>query len=97
MPKGKKFDAAEKHFLKQKEGLDRTIRQLRQDLENMTTDRNRFQRRYALAQEELDILKRKNEELMKLHGLSDSDVRPLIQKADSVNAVTGLLRMAGTI
>ena len=92
MPRGKKFDAAEKHFLKQKEVLDRTIRDLRQQLQAMTKDRDHFARRSQQLAEEVELLKRRNDELQKLHGLSDSDVKELLKKAESVNAVTGILR-----
>lgn len=97
MPKGKKFDAAEKHFLKQKESLDRTIKLLRKQVQEISADRTHFARRCELLEEENKLLRGECEELRKLHGLLDSDVKALVQKADSVNAVTGLLRMVGTI
>ena len=94
MPRGKKFEAAEKHFLKQKKELDSTIRTQRQLLENAIEARNRIQNQLAMYQKECALLRKENEELKKLKGLSDSDVRTLIKKADSINAVDSLLKMA---
>lgn len=94
MPKGKKFEAAEKHFLKQKKELDSTISTQRQLLENAIEDRNRIQNQLAMYQKECELLRKENAELKKLKGLSDSDVRTLIKKADSINAAASLLKMA---
>ena len=58
----------------------------------MTKDRDHFARRSQQLAEEVELLKRRNDELQKLHGLSDSDVKELLKKAESVNAVTGILR-----
>lgn len=96
MPKGKKYTAAEKHFLEQKATLDKTIKFLRQEVQTITTDRNHFARRCEELEKENALLKQRCDELQKLHGLSDSDVRELIKKAESMNCVTGLFRMAST-
>lgn len=87
MPRGKKFDAAEKHFLKQKEVLDRTIKGLRQELQAMTEDRNRFARRYESEKQAREELQKRYDAIKETEGLSESDVRALVKKADSINAI----------
>lgn len=97
MPKGKKFDAAEAHFLKQKEKLDKQIKELRAQLHTAIDDRNRFSHRWELAMAENDELKKQIEALQKLHGLSQKDVQALVRSTESVNTVTELLKLGGVL
>ena len=93
MPKGKKFDAAEKHFMKQKDSLDRTIKALQKDLQDMTEDRNRISRSYERELKENELLKERIQALeavlKETQGLSESDIRTLVKKAEAVATVAG--------
>lgn len=92
MPKGKKYDAAEKHFLKQKEVLDRTIRQLREQVATMATAKMADDAKIGRLEDENAKLKQANAALQKTAGLTDSEVRSLVKNAESMNVVSGLLR-----
>ena len=90
MPKGKKFDAAEKHFLSQKEKLDRTIRDLRSALERCTKEKKELSRQLELERRENSYLRQKLEVLESTAGLTRSEVRDLVNRAQSLNAIAGV-------
>ena len=91
MPKGKKFDAAEKHFLKQKENLDRIIRGLRTEVQTQDKEIKRLARLLELERNENLHLQLKNQALQETAGLTDSEVRTLVKKAEALNAIGGVM------
>lgn len=95
MPRGKKYDAAEKHFLKQKEVLDKRCLALSKQCAEYGKEVRELSKQLKDAQAENERLRAGLDALKELHGLSDSDVRTLIRQAESRNMVTGMLKHLG--
>lgn len=99
--KGKKYTAAERHFLEQKERLDKANKHLRDSLEQA-------QAQLQVKTKEAEALRKENQELSKenqelrqrleylqnLHGLSSADVRAAVEKDRTLAETCRLLRMA---
>jgi hypothetical protein len=91
MPKGKKFNAAEKHFEKKCAEWCNHIKAV-EDIRRKTEEEN-----LKLIEEnerllaENDKLRVTNEELMKLYGLSDSDVRTLVNTRKTWNDLSSMV------
>lgn len=95
MPRGKKYDAAEKHFLKQKEVLDKRCLSLSKQCAEYGREVRELSKQLKGVQAENEKLRRELDALKELHGLSDSDVRTLIRQAEDRNMVTGMLKHLG--
>lgn len=95
MPRGKKYNAAEKHFLKQKEALDKQLLASRNLCGIYDSKIRRLEKELAEAKGEITRLTQENDTLKELHGLSQSDVRELIRKAEGINAIHGVFKFMG--
>lgn len=97
MPKGKKFNAAEKHFLKKEETLRREIKDLQEILRNtqQTLERTLAMQSRLIA--ENASLKQERDQLLGLQGLSSEEIRQLIKdehcKAESFSAINTLCKI----
>lgn len=80
MAKGKKFDAAEKHFAKERERLDKEIKYLKQQLENAHRDTRLFRSRLELYERENEELKNWIERLLEYTELSKDDIKQACEK-----------------
>ena len=79
MPKGKKFDAAEKHFMKKEEALRREIKELRDAL---TSSRQALENSLARQNQlvvENATLKQERDRSLQLQGLTQEEIRQLIK------------------
>lgn len=95
MAKGKKFDAAEKHFEKKCVEWRKQIRELeQQNKENHKRILNLCDE-IEKVQMENKILREQNETLMELKDMSKEDVRTLIKSKESVNQLSSLMNFMG--
>ena len=88
MAKGKKFDAAEKHFekkciewRKQIRELEQVNKELHKKLCNLCDEMEKLQM-------ENESLRQHNETLMELKDMSNDDVRTLIKSKESINRLS---------
>lgn len=91
MPKGKKFDAAEKHF-------EKKCIEWRKQVREIERSNKEYKEKYLLMFEELEKikmenekLKQENEEIMKLKDMTKEDVRTLIKAKESVNRLDSMM------
>ena len=80
MAKGKKFDAAEKHFEKKRVQYEKRIKDLNQQLENAHRDTRYFRSRYEFLQRENEELKNWIERLLEYTELSKEDIKAACEK-----------------
>lgn len=98
MPKGKKFNAAEKHFLKKEEALRREIKTLQEALRNtqQSLDNTLAMQNRLIA--ENASLKQERNRLLKLQGLTLEEIRQLIKderrKAESFSTINTLCKIS---
>ena len=80
MSKGKKFDAAEKHFAKERERLNKQIKSLEEQLANAHRDTNLFRSRAEFYERENEELKNWVERLLEYTELSKEDIKQACEK-----------------
>ena len=80
MAKGKKFDAAEKHFEKKRVQYEKRIKDLNQQLENAHRDTRHFRSQYEFLQRENEELKNWIERLLEYTELSKEDIIAACEK-----------------
>ncbi len=90
MAKGKKFDAAEKHFEKKCVEWRKQIRELEQSNKDYTKRIFDLCDEMEKLQMENEGLRQQNEALMELKDMSKEDVRTLIKSKESVNRLSGM-------
>lgn len=78
--KGKKFDAAEKHFEKKRVALEKQIKELREQLENAHRDTRLFRTRLEFCERENEELKQWIERLLEYTELSKEDIKAACEK-----------------
>lgn len=95
MAKGKKFDAAEKHFEKKCIEWRKQIRELEQ--QNKENNKRIFDLcdEIEKLQMENKRLREQNETLMELKDMSNEDVRTLIKSKKSINELSSLMNFMG--
>lgn len=77
--KGKKFNAAEKHFEKKRLQLNRIISSLETELENVRQDNQNLHNRCDELETENGNLKELNQKLLETSNISLEEVKMLIQ------------------
>lgn len=92
MLKGKKFDAAEKHFEKQKIEWRRKIRDLETQLQEALTKLYRLTETVQKLEQENERLKQTNQQLMKLKNVTDEEVQQMVK----ISSLAGNLNSAFT-
>lgn len=80
MSKGKKFDAAEKHFEKKRIQYEKRIKDLEQQLENAHRDTRLFRSQFELVERENEELKNWVERLLEYTELSEEDIKTACEK-----------------
>lgn len=90
MPKGKKFDAAEKHFEKKCVEWRKQIRELEQQNKELHKKMFDICDENEKLKMENERLKQQNETLIALKDMSNEDVRTLIKSKESLNSLSGM-------
>ena len=90
MSKGKKFDAAEKHFEKKCIEWRKQIRELEHQNKELHKKLFDLCDEMEKLQMENENLRQRNETLMNLKDMSNEDVRTLIKSKESVNSMSRL-------
>ena len=90
MPKGKKFDAAEKHFEKKCVEWRKQIRELEQPNKELHKKMFDICDENEKLKMENERLKQQNETLIALKDMSNEDVRTLIKSKESLNSLSGM-------
>ena len=85
MPKGKQFNAAEKHFEKEKREWIRKIKEIESKNRKLLKDNYELEELIQTINKENLYLHEVNEELMKLKDVSNDDVKLLISTRKSVS------------
>ena len=80
MAKGKRFDAAEKHFAKERDKYLKCIKSLEQQLENAHNDTRLYRTRSELYERENEELKNWIERLLEYTELSKEDIKAACEK-----------------
>ena len=80
MSKGKKFDAAQKHFESRLSGYSRKIRELRNALETAEKENAESRKRIATLEMENAEIKEKIAYLQKYADLNPADLQAAVQK-----------------
>lgn len=90
MPKGKKFNAAEKHFEEKHVEYRKKIRELEQV--NKVLHKKIYDNIDELEklQTENEYLKQQNDVLMKLKNMSIADIKTLVESRESINNALSL-------
>lgn len=91
MSKGKKFDAAEKHFEKKCVEWRKQIRELEQQNKELHKKLFSLCNEIEKLQMENECLRQRNETLIELKDMSNEDVRTLIKSKESENRLSGML------
>ena len=94
--KGKKFDAAQVHFEKKRLQYDKTIKYLRDQLENARRDCCTYKSQRDFAEREAEELKNWVERLLEYTELSKDDIKAVCEKDKRMaDAVTWLQKWGG--
>lgn len=93
MARGKKFDAAEKHFYKEKCSYERRIKTLSDNLKSTTEKLALTERRLDEAENEITQLKDWVERLLEYTELSREDIKAACEKDKRLAGVASLLTM----
>lgn len=97
MPKGKKFYAAEKHFIKKEEKLRKEIKELQSKMCELSEKNQELEKALTNANEQLDLLRRENSTLKETSSLSEVELKALIEKVDREKQVETLLNFGSRI
>lgn len=96
MPKGKKFDAAEKHFMKKEEVYRRRIENLENTITQLQADMRRLADENGTLLAESDSLKDWVERLLAYTELSKEDIRAVCEqdkkRGEAVVAFTNMAK-----
>ena len=83
MPKGKKFNAAEKHFEQEKREWIRKIKEVEYKNRKLISENYDLLELVQCIEEENNKLREVNEELMKIKDMRNSDIKILISSRKS--------------
>lgn len=89
--RGKKFTAAEKHFLEKEMKLRKFIKQLEESKTNAESKSIELERQNKALQSEVERLTAENEKFKEISGLSEKDLKLLIDSAKNAKMIRGLL------
>jgi len=95
MPRGKKFDAAEKHFEKQRIEWRQKTRDLETQLREASTKNSELIKIVQELKQENEQLKQSNKQLRKLNNVTEEEVRPMVKMSSSagnLNSAFSLVR-----
>ncbi len=92
MPRGKKFDAAEKHFLKKEAGYLKSIKELKEALAAAAAEVAGKENQLQEVRAENELLKKEIEQLRKTAGLSPEEVSKLVRGAEGAATLCGFIQ-----
>ena len=93
MPKGKKFDAAEKKIKEKELKLNRLMRSYENSAREANAKASALQAENEALRSENEELKRINQQLKELHELSDADIKTLLNRAHSLETFAGMMNI----
>lgn len=93
MPKGKKFDAAEKHFKEKERRLNRLIDVHSNAAKEAYAQIDKLKAENEALKKEMEEVKAINEQLKQLHNLSDDDIKTLLQRSRSLNTFSAMMNI----
>lgn len=100
MPKGKKFDAAEKHFEKKRQEYENTIKRLNNTLKESRAETIKYKTAYENVIGENEQLKAWIERLLEYTELSIEDIKEACEKdkqmGEAAKMLTGLMKFTGS-
>ena len=96
MPKGKKFDAAQKHFQEKEMKLNRLMRSYEASAKEANARAETLQKENEALRQENENLKLANQQLMELHDLSDADIKALVERAHHLRSFSQLMDVMGS-
>ena len=100
MPKGKKFNAAEKHFEKKRQEYENTIKRIDNALKESRAETIKYKTAYENATTENEQLKAWIERLLEYTELSIEDIKEACEKdkrmGEAVKMLTGLMKFTGS-
>ena len=91
MPKGKQFNAAQKHFEEKELKSRREKESLRLMLLKADEELKRTKKQLLTIMDENERLKKENEQLTKLHGLTPEQVQRFVKGASSMNTFMSMV------
>lgn len=95
--KGKKFDAAEKHFAKKRDEYLKRIKSLEQQLENAHKDTRLYRTQCEFYERENEELKNWIERLLEYTELSKEDIKAACEKDKRLGEAAKLLAQFGKL
>lgn len=95
MAKGKKFDAAEKHFEKQRVEWRQQVRKLEVQLQEELTKTYQLAKIVQELKKENEQLKQANQQLMELKDLTPEQLEQFKEKAKLADTLNVFLRQCG--
>lgn len=95
MAKGKKFDAAEKHFEKQRIEWRQQIRKLEVQLQEEVTKTYQLAKTVQELKKENEQLKQVNQQLMELKDMTPEQLQQMKEKAKLAGTLNVFLRQYG--
>ena len=95
MAKGKKFDAAEKHFEKQRIEWRQQIRKLEVQLQEEVTKTYQLAKTVQELKKENEQLKQVNQQLMELKDMTPEQLQQMKEKAKLAETLNVFLRQYG--
>lgn len=97
MGKGKKFNAAEKHFEKKRIQYEKRIKSLEQQLESAHRDTRHFRSKFEFLERENEELKNWVERLLEYTELSEEDIKAACEKDKKAAEALSWLNKFGVI
>ena len=88
---GKKFDAAEKHFLKKEEAYRKKQKQFYADLDTAYTTINKLKKEIAELNEKLSAVTEERDEALKLSAMDSDEMRNHMERTRKVAAMYDML------
>lgn len=93
MSKGKKFDAAEKYFEKQRIEYRKKIRDLEYANKTLNDEIRSIHDEITVLQKENEHLKKQNNVLMELKNINTEDVEVLVQSKKTTSNISVMLNL----
>lgn len=97
MPKGKKFDAAEKHFIEKEKVYQRRILELNNTVKQSAVIKREMFEKIQNLQSENDQLKEWIDRLLSYTELSESDIKKACEKDKRMAEMFGMFGMVSKV
>lgn len=91
MSKGKKFNAAEKHFLKKEEVYRKKQKQLYANLDTAYATINQLRKEIAELDKKLVVVTEERDEALKLSSMNQDEMKKHIEQTRKVASLYGVL------